>query len=109
MPAHHKPGAGVEHVRRAQANNAAGMKQVTLALDQMGVAHVPSQANFILVDVAPRAGRDVFQSLLAAGVIVRPMGGYRLPHHLRVTIGTPAENARFIDAMRAILKHESAS
>ena len=97
-----------EHVARAQANNAAGMEQVARALDAMGVSYLPSQANFVLIDVAPRAGREVFQSLLSGGVIVRPMGGYQLPHHLRVTIGTPAENARFIDGLRAILKHQSA-
>jgi histidinol-phosphate aminotransferase len=45
----------------------------------------------------------MYQSLLHAGVIVRPIAGYELPHHLRVSIGLPHENQAFIDAMQVIL------
>jgi histidinol-phosphate aminotransferase len=42
---------------------------------------------------------QVFQRLLRLGVIVRPVTGYGMPEHLRVTIGTASENARFLDAL----------
>ena len=46
----------------------------------------------------------VFQKLLRLGVIVRPLAGYDMPDHLRVTIGLAEENARFLDALEAVLK-----
>ena len=48
-------------------------------------------------------GRAVFEALLRQGVIVRPMGGYRLPGHLRVTVGTAAQNERFLAALATVL------
>ena len=64
---------------------------------------LPSFTNFVLVDVA-RNGAQVTESLLRQGVIVRPMGGYALPTHIRVTIGRPAENRRFLAALRRALR-----
>jgi histidinol-phosphate aminotransferase len=46
----------------------------------------------------------VFESLLRQGVIVRPVGGYGLPDHLRVTVGLPEENERFLAALAAALR-----
>jgi histidinol-phosphate aminotransferase len=63
---------------------------------------VPSSANFILLRVGN--GNDVFQQLLAQGVIVRPMAVYNLPEYVRVTIGTMDENRKFIDALKKIIK-----
>jgi histidinol-phosphate aminotransferase len=45
----------------------------------------------------------VYQDLLRQGVIVRPVAGYAMPDHLRVTIGLPEENARFLEALRVSL------
>jgi histidinol-phosphate aminotransferase len=45
----------------------------------------------------------VYGKLLRQGVIVRPIAGYGMPEHLRVTIGTPKENARFLKALEAAL------
>ena len=50
-------------------------------------------------------GKAVYDALLRAGVIVRPIGGYGLPAHLRVSIGLPEENARFIKALEQILHY----
>lgn len=72
-------------------------------LDVMGVEYVPSVANFILVDVR-RNGKEVFQELLQKGVIVRPVAGYGLPRHLRISIGTHEENVRFIEAFKEVYK-----
>ncbi len=62
------------------------------------------QANFVLVDLAGRDGRALFQALLRRGVIVRPMGGYGLPRHLRITIGTADENRRLLAALAEVLR-----
>ena len=90
-----------EHVRRTLATNREGMAYLVAAFRRLGLEHVPSAANFVLVRVAG-AGR-AYQALLRRGVIVRPMDAYGFPEHLRVTVGTPAENERFVDALRAVL------
>jgi histidinol-phosphate aminotransferase len=62
----------------------------------------PSRANFILVDVG-RSASDVFHWLLKEGVIVRPMTSFGMESALRVTIGTPEENRRFVKALKKVL------
>src|SRR5438034_214115 len=90
-----------EHVRRTLATNRAGMAFLVEAFRTLGLAHVPSAANFILVRVGD--GARVYEALLRRGVIVRPMAVYGFPEHVRVTVGTEAENARFVAALRAVL------
>lgn len=82
--------------------NAEGMTFMMRACDQMGVSYIPSVANFLTIDMGQHAG-PVYEALLREGVIVRPIAVYGLPNHLRVTIGLPAENARFADALRKVL------
>jgi len=68
----------------------------------MGLRFAPSRANFILVDVG-RSAADVFHWLLKEGVIVRPMTSFGMESALRVTIGTPQENRRFVKALKKVL------
>ena len=68
----------------------------------MGLNYIDSVGNFICVDVGPDA-MGVYDGLLRAGVIVRPVGNYNMPNHLRITVGTEAENTTFIDALTALL------
>src|SRR5207245_5418937 len=89
------------HVRRTPATNRAGMAFLVEAFRTLGPAHVPSAANFILVRVGD--GARVYEALLRRGVIVRPMAVYGFPGHVRVTVGTEAENVRFVAALRAVL------
>lgn len=72
-------------------------------LREMGIQYVPSVTNFILIDVG-RDCMDVFLKMLKQGVIVRDMQQYGLKNFIRVTIGTRAENARFIEALKRVLK-----
>jgi len=90
-----------EHVRRTLAANRAGMAYLTRAFTGLGLEHVPSAANFVLVRVGD--GARVYEALLRRGVIVRPVAVYGFPGHVRVTVGTEAENARFVEALRAVL------
>lgn len=90
-----------EHVRRTVENNAAGMRFYEQAFREMGLEWIPSQGNFILVKVGQ--GRKVFNDMLAKGVIVRAQDGYGLPEWIRISIGTPAENARCLEVLREVL------
>ncbi len=94
-------------VEASYALNHQGMRQIVEGVTGLGLGHIPSAGNFVCVEF-PRAGgepraADVFQALLRRGVIVRPLGNYGMADHLRVTIGLPAENARFLDALRETL------
>jgi histidinol-phosphate aminotransferase len=86
-----------EFVARSYALNRAGMEQIVAGLKRLGLTHIPSHGNFITFKAGD--GASVNQKLLKQGVIVRPIGGYGLPEWLRVTIGTEAENKRFLDAL----------
>jgi len=71
--------------------------------EEMGLSYVPSQTNFILVDVGKPAN-EVFQAMLHEGVIVRSMASYGLATHERITVGTMPENERLIRALKKVLK-----
>lgn len=90
-----------EHVRRTLDTNARGMDYLEGEFRRLELAFLPSQANFILVEVGD--GRAVYQKLLEQGVIVRPMSGYGLPRHVRVSIGLQDENRRLIAALERAL------
>ncbi len=89
-----------EHVRRSRDLNSSERERVSARLADMGLSVAPSQANFILIDVE-RNGRAVYDALLRKGVIVRPFGN--LPTSIRVTIGKPAENDRFLSSLAEVL------
>lgn len=82
--------------------NAAGMRQIETGLNALGLAFIPSRANFIAFD-AKRPAMAVFQALLKEGVIVRPIANYGMPTWVRVSIGLESENARFLQALKAVL------
>ena len=91
-----------EFVARSYELNRAGMAQILAGLKRLGLAHIPAHGNFVTFKVSDAAG--VNQRLLKLGVIIRPIGGYGLPDWLRVTIGTEAENLRFLEALEVALK-----
>lgn len=84
------------------ALNRSGMKQLIDFCDAHGLDYIPSFGNFLTIEVGPKAA-DYYQALLEAGVIVRPVAGYQLPNHLRVSIGLADENDAFCQALSAIL------
>ena len=79
-----------------------GKLSVCRELDRYGIQFIASAANFVLIDVSPRAGADVFKQLLKEGVIVRAMDEYHLHNHIRVTIGTAAQNTMFLTALKKV-------
>lgn len=92
-----------DHVQRSLAVNREGRKFLGGEFTRLGLAYVSSHGNFILVRVGQ--GQEVFKQLLGLGVIVRPMGGYQFPEHIRVTVGTMDENRKFIDALEKVIKN----
>lgn len=90
-----------DFVRRSCELNVIGMQQITQGLSKLGLSFIPSFGNFISVNVGDAA--KIFQQLLQRGVIVRPVAGYGMPAFLRVSTGLEAENARFLDALKASL------
>jgi histidinol-phosphate aminotransferase len=91
-----------DYLARSAQLNREGLAQVREGLAALQLAQIPSIGNFITFDCA-RPALPVFQALLREGVIVRPVGNYGLPDHLRVSIGLPAQNARFLAALRKVL------
>jgi histidinol-phosphate aminotransferase len=91
-----------EHLRNSIELNRAERARVALACAAHELPVVPSAGNFILADMR-REARPVYESLLREGVIVRPVANYGLPRHLRISIGTPAENDRLIAALGRVL------
>ena len=97
--------AGLEdedHVRKGVDMNAEQMAVVTLAAQEMGLSFIPSVGNFVCIDVGEGAAA-VYDALLHEGVIVRPVANYGMPRHLRVTLGLPEENQRFLTALAKVL------
>jgi histidinol-phosphate aminotransferase len=90
-----------DHMRRTRENNATGLKLYVEAFQKFGLEFVPSAGNFILVRVGE--GQRIFEALQKLGVIVRPMGGYQLPEWIRISVGTPEQNARCIDSLKKVL------
>ncbi len=78
------------------------MQELIKAFDELGLEFIPSKGNFICVDFKQPTD-SVFQALLKAGVIVRPVANYGMPNHLRISIGLESENIRFIAELTKIM------
>ncbi len=87
-----------KHVDKSVAVNIEGKQFLYHAFQRLGIPYIPTETNFIMFETQ-RDGKDLYNALLKTGVIVRPMGGKRL----RVTIGLPEENARFVAELEKIL------
>ncbi len=91
------------HLNKTLELTAKGMCQLVAGFAEFGLGHIPSVGNFVCVDVGKPAG-PVYEALLREGVIVRPVANYGMPNHLRVTVGLPEENARFLAALEKVLE-----
>lgn len=79
-----------------------GMAEIEAGLEALGLDFIPSLGNFVTFR-CPQDGAAIYERLLREGVIVRPIANYAMPHHLRATVGTPDENARFLAALAKVL------
>lgn len=92
-----------EHIHKTKENNRRGLAYLRRELDRLGLEYAPTWGNFLLVKV----GAGTYQHLLPDGVIIRPMEGYGFPGYARVSVGTPAENERFVAAMEKLLRSKN--
>ncbi len=94
--------ADPDYVDASRALNTAGLAQLAAGLATLGVTSLPSRGNFVLAKVGD--ADKVNRSLLGQGVIVRPVANYGLPEWLRISVGLPGENERFLAALAAALR-----
>ncbi|MCW9012907.1 MAG: histidinol-phosphate transaminase [Gammaproteobacteria bacterium] len=92
----------VEHLNKSIELNNAGLEQLRHGLSELGISCIPSIGNFITADMHTDAA-PIYQALLQEGVIVRPVANYKMPDHLRITIGTADQNSRLLVALKKVL------
>jgi histidinol-phosphate aminotransferase len=91
-----------QHLQHSVQLNQAGLEQLREGLQRLGLRAYASRGNFVLFDCG-RPAMPLYQAMLRQGVIVRPVGNYGLPNHLRVTVGTPEQNQRMLQALQTAL------
>jgi len=92
-----------EFVKEVVKKTHEGIDYFKTELQAMGINHLHTECNFMLVET-PEDGKAFFEKLLKLGVIVRPMGGYGLPKHIRLSVGTMEQNKKVVAAIRSLLK-----
>ncbi len=90
-----------EHVRRTREVVRAGLRRLEEGFERLGLEWIPSVTNFLLVKVGD--GASVASEMEKQGVIVRPMAGYAMPEWVRITVGTPEENDRCLEALGRVV------
>jgi histidinol-phosphate aminotransferase len=91
-----------DHIRRSVEANAEGVAVLNAGLRELGLRFIPTCTNFIYFDVDEDAAA-VSARLQAEGIIVRPLGPWGCPRSLRVSVGTPSQNQRFLVALKHAL------
>ncbi len=91
-----------EFVKTTLALVHSGLDYLYAELGAMALTYFPTQSNFLMIDTG-RDAQAVFEAMLRKGVIVRSMRGYGFPNYVRVNVGTPDENRRFIEALRVVI------
>lgn len=79
-----------------------GLRFLEKKFDEHHMNYIPSHGNFITIDCQKDANL-LFQQFQEYGIILRPLGPYQMPHHLRITVGTQTQNQRLIDVCKKIL------
>jgi histidinol-phosphate aminotransferase len=92
-----------EHVRASIKNNEDGKTYLYESLDKLGIKYLKTEANFIMINVDDDAD-GMFIKLMRSGVIIRPLQSFGLPGAIRVTVGTPDQNKKFIKALGEALR-----
>ncbi len=93
-----------EHAERARRVNAEGLAYLERELPGLGIEIWPTDANFVLARIGP----DAPARLEREGIIVRPLAGFGMPEHVRITIGLPEENERLVKTLRRLREEEGA-
>ncbi|MGC6342968.1 histidinol-phosphate transaminase [Bisgaard Taxon 45] len=89
-------------IAKVAENNRQGLKLLEDFFKAKSLSYIPSKGNFVMLELNQPA-LPIYHALLQKGVIVRPIAGYGLPNHLRISIGLPEENQRFLKALTEVL------
>ncbi|MCF6194711.1 MAG: aminotransferase class I/II-fold pyridoxal phosphate-dependent enzyme, partial [Kangiellaceae bacterium] len=90
------------YLAKAVAVNQSGMQQIVESCNDLELEYIPSAGNFVTIDMG-QVAMPIYEKLLRKGVIVRPVGNYNMPNHLRVSIGLEQENQKYIDVLKEII------
>lgn len=93
-----------EYIRKSRELNKQGLQQLANGFERLGLNYIPSVGNFISLNVGDKAA-DIYTNLLHEGVIVRPISAYKMPQHLRVSVGLHAENETLLSALAKVMAH----
>lgn len=91
-----------EHFRKVLNSNQKGKEYLYKELKRLGLFYLPTEANFIFIDLKENA-EVIFEKLLRKGIIIRPGKTWGYPNFIRLTIGTPNENQKFILALEEVI------
>jgi histidinol-phosphate aminotransferase len=91
-----------EFVEKSLALTKQGLAYLYGELDRLGLAYIPTQANFLIIKT-PLGARETYERMLKQGVIIRPMDSYGLEGYIRVNVGLPDENSRFIHTLESVI------
>jgi len=91
-----------EHYKKVLKSNQEGKKYLYKELKKLGLFYLPTEANFIFIDLK-RNSKDIFERLLKKGIIIRSGETWGCPNFIRVTIGTAYENQGFVQALKEVL------
>jgi histidinol-phosphate aminotransferase len=91
-----------EFVERTLAVTREGLEYLYAQLDRLGLEYVRTQANFFSIKT-PLGAQETFQRMLKEGVIIRPMDSFGLKDYIRINVGLPEENERFINTLEKTL------
>lgn len=94
--------ADPHHLEQVVARTIAERARMEAALRAANIAFTPSATNFLLVEVGARMP-EIYEQLLRDGIIVRPMAGYGLPRHLRISVGLPEQNTQLLALLTRLL------
>ncbi|HSM69486.1 MAG TPA: aminotransferase class I/II-fold pyridoxal phosphate-dependent enzyme, partial [Xanthomonadales bacterium] len=95
-----------DFIERSVRLNREGVARLAEGLGSLGLQTTPSAGNFVLVDLARPSG-PVYEFLLRKGIIVRPVGNYGLPNHVRITVGTAGQNEQVLAGLGACLEADA--
>jgi histidinol-phosphate aminotransferase len=99
-----------DFLERTISNNIEGLEYFYCEFDKMGLKHVPSFGNFVMLDLGtPERVQEIFQALMKKGVFVRPLVAFGLPHCIRITVGTPSDNRLCVEKLEEVLSVEVGS
>ncbi len=94
------------HIRHSRQVNREGLNFLCAGFSRLGLGYIPSEGNFVAVDLG-RPAQPVYEAMLRRGVIVRPVGNYQMPEHLRISVGLEPGNRRCLEVLALAIDEQA--